>query len=84
MMRWGDLGKLFVNGTWEEPDGQVNITDAVAALDRFRNLPWAPRLELADLYPKMPDGVVDIVDVLQIISAFAGYPHPSDPLPECP
>ena len=79
-----DIGTFFVDGTWEPPDGQVNITDAVAALDKFRNLPWAPRLALADLYPQMPDGDVDIVDVFQIILAFAGHPHPYEPLPECP
>jgi len=76
--RWGDVVGRFVDGGWMPPDGSVDIIDATAILDRFRNLPSAPPLELADLHPQIPNGVIEILDATMALDAFRGFPYPFD------
>lgn len=79
---WGDVvGRATPEG-WRPPDGSVDIIDAMAILDRFRNLPGAPAVELADLFPQTPDGRIDILDAVECIDAFRRLPYPYE-LP-CP
>lgn len=74
--RWGDTVGVFSRGEWTPPNGSVDITDAVAALNRFRALPLAPPLEWCDLEPQIPDGAINITDVVHILNAFVGLPYP--------
>ena len=80
--RWGDVVGRLVDGSWMPPDGSVDIPDAMAVIDRFRNLPSAPPLEWADLYPQIPNGTVEILDASMVIDAFRALPYPYDP--PCP
>jgi murein tripeptide amidase MpaA len=79
---WGDIVGPFAFGQWAPPDGSVDIIDAVAGVDRFRNLPYAPPMEVCDLQPEIPDGNLDILEVSYILDAFRGLPYPfSGPCP---
>ncbi len=79
---WGDVVGPFAYGQWAPPDGSVDIIDAVAGVDRFRNLPYAPPMEACDLQPEVPDGNLDIIEVSYILDAFRGQPYPfSEPCP---
>lgn len=79
---WGDVVGQFAYGQWAPPDGSVDIIDAVAGVDRFRNLPYAPPMEACDLQPEVPDGNLDIIEVSYILDAFRGQHYPfSDPCP---
>lgn len=82
--RWGDTTGSFNGTAWNPPDGTVNITDAVAVLDGFRNLSRAPDLTWIDLFPQTPNGSIDITDAAMVIAAFTGRPYPFDTLDPCP
>ncbi len=82
--RWGDAVGRFVDGQWESSDSRVEITDAVACLDRFRNALTAPPLEWCDLQPEVPDRRVDILDVAYVIDAFRSMPYPFSRPQPCP
>ena len=84
--RWGDaVGGRLPDGTWEPPDGSVDIVrDAIACLLGFQNLSIAPPLEWCDLSPVIPDGVISIVEVMYIVDAFVGLPYPFDRPGPCP
>ncbi len=73
---WGDVVGRFGPDGWRPPDGSIDIIDVTAILDRFRNLPTAPVVELADLYPEAPDGSIDILDAALCLDAFRGLPYP--------
>ena len=57
------------------------VTDAIAVLRKFANIPGAPSKSRADLVPELPDRRVDIVDVLGVIQGFVGGSYPFDPPP---
>jgi len=58
------------------PNGFADILDAVAVLDKFRNLVFAPHKVRCDLEPGSIDGLVNITDVTLILDAFRGRPYP--------
>ena len=79
---WGDHAGPFdiERGQWILPDGRVDITtDAVAALDVFRNQPCTMHKTRADVYPATVDAVIDIVDISSVIDAFRGEDYPFEP-----
>jgi hypothetical protein len=68
------------------PGGVVDFVDISAVVDKFRNLPAAPRKARADLINSdiaqpMPDRKVDFVDISYCVDAFRGS---SSPLPGPP
>lgn len=75
---WGDTTGDFYAHAWKVPDGEVNISDAVAVLDKFKQLPSAPPIEWVDLFPNITDGSIDITDAVMVIDAFRGLPYPFD------
>jgi hypothetical protein len=80
--KWGDSVGNF-NGTfWENPDGSVGIvTDVIAGLNKFSNSLGAPSKTRTDLEPSIPDGRINIADILQNLKAFTGLPYTLQPLP---
>lgn len=73
--RWGDVVGEFDGISWTLPDGRVDIIDAAAIIDAFRNLPTAPELYRADLIANSfdlctPDRKIDIVDVVSSLDGF--------------
>jgi hypothetical protein len=88
--RWGDVVKDCTTNPCGVPDGVVRITDAVAILDKFVNLPGAPRKARCDLAGNPPNGgvldfIIGINDVTWCLDAFIGaqypFPPPDDPCP---
>ena len=83
---WGDVVRDCVETRCSPPDGSVDVTmDVTAVLDKFKNLVGAPITARADVEPAIPDQVINISDVLQVLNAFRSrsFPFPPDPLP-CP
>lgn len=74
--RWGDTAGRFMAGQWTPPDGQIGLSDVLAALQAFGESATAPPLEWADIAPEVPDGKVDLRDINGILQAFANLPYP--------
>ena len=61
------------------PQGVVDFVDISACVDKFRNLPIAPRKARADvinsnvLQPR-PDQKIDFLDISCVVDAFRGVP----------
>lgn len=73
--RWGDVVGMFTGSIWTPPDGDTDIVDATAILDRFRGAPTAPEIYRADQVsfsspPCIPDQSIDIVDVVASLDGF--------------
>lgn len=82
---WGDVVGNFVDGAWNEPDGNVDFDDISATVDGFRMLPTAPTTERCDLYPAVPDGVIDFDDIGTVVDAFRSLPYRFEEVPgSCP
>jgi len=62
---------------WAPPQGVVDFVDISALVDKFRNLPSAPRKARADVINSnvdqpVPDRKVDFVDISYVVDAFRG------------
>ena len=55
------------------PDGEVNIIDCKAVVDRFVSASCAPITARVDLEPGVPDRQINIIDVLQCV--IVGFPQ---------
>ncbi|MFQ5495392.1 MAG: hypothetical protein ACE5EX_08430, partial [Phycisphaerae bacterium] len=80
--RFGDIVGPFDTQTrqWTQPEGIITILqDAIAALDKFKNRPTAPRKARVELEPNCLDMVVNITEVVRILDAFRGRPYPDVP-----
>ena len=80
----GDVVGVFEDGVWTPSNGTVDVLDFVAGLERFSGLPTAPPMSWCDTYPDLPDGVLDIVDVVFVIDSFEGAPYPFGAPASCP
>ncbi len=70
---WGDIVELFAApGVVAQPD----FIDIAAAVEAFVEDPDAPPLVLADLYPGVPDQVMDFRDIALVVEGFVGDPYP--------
>jgi hypothetical protein len=61
------------------PQGVVDFVDISAVVDKFRNLPTAPRKSRADIinsdtFQADPDRKVDFVDISCVVDAFRNTP----------
>ena len=82
--RWGDVVRHCIIIPCGAPDGEVNVPDITAVLDKFKNLPGGPIKARADLEPATPDLQVNITDVMFVVDAFRGFTYPFAPgLPPC-
>ncbi|MBI3836290.1 MAG: right-handed parallel beta-helix repeat-containing protein [Planctomycetes bacterium] len=75
--RWGDVAAPF-QAPSPAPLTQPNITDVAACVDKFKAVPAAIIVARADVNPAIPNHVVDIADVANIVDAFKilVYPFP--------
>jgi len=78
--RAGDIvGTSCAPAPCNAPQGVIDFTDISACVDKFRNLPTAPRKARADVInstvsqPK-PDLKIDFVDISCIVDSFRGSP----------
>ncbi len=69
------------------PQGVVDFVDISSIIEKFKNLPPAPRkartdLINSDILEPLPDGKVDFVDITYCVDAFRGTaaPHPGPPI----
>jgi hypothetical protein len=82
--KWGDLvGDCGVTPC-TPPDGVVDFVDISAVVDKFKDLPGAPRKARADLSPDYLDKVIDFDDISSVVDAFRGFPYPFDGPDMCP
>jgi len=68
---WGDAAG---------PIGIVNVLDIVGFVDQLKSLPGSPPVEACDVYPAVPDQVVNALDITLAVDAFKEFPYPF-PLP---
>lgn len=76
---WGDIVAPFAEGGTLQPD----FSDIQVLVNCFRNIPGYP-LEACDLYPAIPDGIVNFSDISMVVDAFRGAQYPFAALPPCP
>ena len=81
---WGDVvGKKF-GVWWNSPNGEVNMDDVMAAVQKFTDDPNAPHLTWVDIDGEEPNVTLNFGDIQMIVQGFKGEPYPfSDPA-ECP
>ncbi|MGB2984359.1 MAG: hypothetical protein WBE26_00635 [Phycisphaerae bacterium] len=86
--QWGDIVGDFIRGEWSPPDSNIGVLDYAAIVDKFKNLPAAPRKARADIAGEPPAGVPDqlanFLDISYAIEAFRGLPYPFDGPSGCP
>jgi hypothetical protein len=86
--RWCDIVSDCTTRPCGPPNGIVGIsTDAIAVVDKFKNLAYASVKTRCDLEPNVPDLLINITDVAYVIDAFIGQDYPfGGPPPEdlCP
>ena len=81
---WGDILGGFDPGsaTWAPPDGRVDFIDILGTVEGFADLTTAPSKELCDVYPGLPDRVIDFGDISTVVDAFQGESYTLDaPVP---
>jgi Zn-dependent metalloprotease len=75
--RWGDAVGWCGVDPCTAPDGRVDITtDVTAVIDKFTNRLGAPSKTRTDLAGAVPNGLVDIEDVVHALDAFLGSAYP--------
>lgn len=73
---WGDLIKDCMVTPCGPPDGSVDVTtDVTSLLDKFKNLPNAPRKARTDIEPRIVDRIINITDVTFALDAFSSLPY---------
>ena len=93
--RYGDIVRTFDLDTcitkpkgytdcWTAPQGFVDFDDITAVVDKFTNLPGAPKKVRADLMPCLPDFKIDFSDIPAVVDGFLGLPYPCPPAAKCP
>jgi len=79
--RWGDIAEPFnPPATSTQPD----FTDVSALVDKFKNTVGAPIMARADVYPSLPDQIVDFSDISAGVDAFKGLAYPFPGPTPCP
>ena len=76
---WGDTIGAFDGQVWTPPDGKVGILDITAIVEGFVGAETAPDLQRVDVWECIPDGAIDILDILFGVQAFNGVPFPCPP-----
>ncbi len=85
--RYGDVVDQFNNAAclWTPPNGVVSIPfDTVSLVDKFKNIPCAPRKARADQVGVPPNSAcldmkISISDIVDNLNAFRGIPYPYSP-----
>ena len=58
------------------PYGLVNFQDISAMVARFQGVATAPSVQLCDLSPETPDGIVTFTDIMRAVDVFMSRPYP--------
>lgn len=77
---WGDM----VGSGSLSPDGRVDALDVVGAVNKFKDVPGAPSTSQADLFPGIPDQVINALDITVLVYAFKGFAFPFSGPSNCP
>ncbi len=77
--RWGDTISDFSAQPPGPPNGVVSILDAMAVIERFGSSPNSIRKARADLVSDCLDLVINITDVISVLSGFQGAEYPFGP-----
>lgn len=72
--QWGDVVAPFAGPGLTQPD----FVDITTIVDKFRNTLDAPSKAVVDLYPNLPDQVIDFNDIVEAVDAFRGFPYRFD------
>ncbi|MGB2984477.1 MAG: hypothetical protein WBE26_01230, partial [Phycisphaerae bacterium] len=85
---WGDaVGNCSVTPC-SPPNGVADFEDISSLVDKFRNLPGAPRKARAAIAGDppigIPDKLVNFIDISYCVDAFRGLPYPFPGPGECP
>ncbi|MCH7992877.1 MAG: hypothetical protein IIB57_00380 [Planctomycetes bacterium] len=73
---WGDIVGSFNGSEWSEPQGTVNIEDALAVIKKWQQAAGAPHASVTDVEPQILNRLANFNDVLIVIFAFQGDPYP--------
>jgi hypothetical protein len=66
------------------PDGRVDALDIVGSVNKFKQLQGAPSLHQVDLFPSVPDQVVNALDIALAVGAYKGFAFPFTGPGGCP
>ncbi len=81
---WGDVVGEFDGSAWTGPNGESNMDDVMAAVQRFRHIAGAPPLIWVDVDAEVPNGVSNFTDILRIVQGFKGEDYPFSAPMDCP
>ncbi len=79
---WGgpiSLGAAATTSGWGDaiaPWGEIDSGDVAAVVDRFESLSGGPPIQQVDMYPSIPDGVIDVRDLTLTVDALNGSGYP--------
>ena len=73
---WADCVGSLGAESWGPPNGEVNMDDVMAAVQKFQQLETAPHLTWVDVNGEVPDGVLNFGDIQMIVNGFKGDPYP--------
>ena len=82
--KWADVVGSFLGAQWEPPNGVVNMDDVMAAVQKFQQLPSAPPMSYVDVDDQVPNMVLNMTDIQQIVAGFKGEPYPFHNPVDCP
>ena len=71
---WGDVVGDFVGSVWTAPNDVVDFIDISSLVDKFRNLPDAPKKARTDVAGDTPDRKIDFVDITCVVDGFRADP----------
>jgi hypothetical protein len=66
---WGDV----------DHDNDVDAIDITHVINNFKGLPGALPNEPCDLFPCLPNGIINALDIATDVNAFKGFPYYCDP-----
>jgi hypothetical protein len=73
------LGAAATTSGWGDaiaPWGEIDSGDVAAVVDRFESLSGALPIQQVDMYPSVPDGVIDVRDLTLIVDSLNGLGYP--------
>ncbi len=81
---WCDAVGSYIGDEWTGPNGVVSMDDIMATIQMFQASPSAPPLVWVDVDPQVPNKVVNMTDVMQMVGGFKGLPYPFSAPADCP
>ena len=79
--RWADVAEPF---NPPSPTTQPDALDVAGIVYKFKSLQGAPIVAQADLFPNIPDQVIDSLDIALCVDAHKGAAYPFPGPTDCP